>query len=187
MQGIQKNLASDYDYEFLVNGLWSSDICMTSSTPHIFHCIVFSTPRLPKMTLNLFWSLHPNHLLTTLPHLLFSCNSLYSTSLSYFHFHFLRFQLCCLSSAFTFEFNLVVLLPLSLSAISTLLSFFHFHFQNVHLPQGWFSTPAHQTSAVQITFCNAGGDLWQPPPSLPGACDGFKFSSVKHVCNRHMH
>ena len=50
----------------------------------------------------------PNHLLTTLLHLLFSCNSLYSTSLSYFHFHFLRFQLCCLSSAFTF--NLLIIL-----------------------------------------------------------------------------
>ena len=55
------------------------------------------------MTLNLFWSLHPSHLFTTLLHLLFSCNSLYSALLSYFHFHFLRFQLCCLSSTFTFK------------------------------------------------------------------------------------
>ena len=102
---------------------------MTSSTPHIFHCIIFSTPRLPKMTLNLFWSLHPNHLFTTLPHLLFSCNFLYSASLSYFHFHFLRIQLYCLPSAFTFELNLVVLLPLSLSTISALLSFLRFHFR----------------------------------------------------------
>ena len=132
---------------------------MAFSTLHIFCCKIFSRPRLPKMTLNLFWSLHPNHLFTTLPHLLFSCNSLYSTSLSYFHFHFQRIQLYCLSSTFTFEFNLVVILPLSLSANSTLLSFFHFHFQLIDLPQVSCSTPAHQTSAVQITFCNAGGDL----------------------------
>ena len=30
----------------------------------------------------------------------------------------------------------------------------------IDLPQGRCSTPAHQTSAVQITFCNAGGELW---------------------------
>ena len=81
---------------------------MTFSTLHIFCCKIFSRPRLPKMTLNLFWSLHPNHLFTTLPHLLFGCNSLYSTSLSYFHFHFQQIQLYCLSSTFTF--NLLIFL-----------------------------------------------------------------------------
>ena len=89
-------------------GLWASDIWMTFSTLHIFCCKIFSRPRLPKMTLNLFWSLHTNHLLTTLLHLLFSCNSLYSTLSSYFHFHFLRYQLCCHSSTFTF--NLLIIL-----------------------------------------------------------------------------
>ena len=132
---------------------------MTFSTLHIFCCKIFSRPRLPKMTLNLFWSLHTNHLFTTLLHLLFSCNSLYSTSFSYFHFHFLRFQLCCVSSTFTF--NLSIILKGDVAPQPTK------HLQYSLL--AWFLA------------------VLQRSPSLPGAYDGLEFPSVKHACKHHLH